>query len=135
MKKSQLLVDIGVGLATVSLVTFGIWSLAQKDPENPNECAKIGQNHQLTVQSDAFSAKQLILNRCDTVTITNTGGEAYRLAFGSHEDLIEYPGFSMQNLRQNEYFVITARAAGTYQLHDHLRAKAHITLDIRELPQ
>lgn len=122
--------DFAVGSITVILVVFGIWFGSRKDADSL-ACKTIGAEHELTVKDDEFSAERLTLRRCDTIKIANLGDEDYEFTFGTHENILNYPGFSKQSLRPNEFFVIDAVQAGDYTFHDHLRAKASIELNIR----
>lgn len=111
------------------LVVAGIWNNVRKS--DSDICKTAGQQHEIIVKQDAFSVERLELAQCDTVQIANLGTETYELAFGTHDKHIAYPGFTVQTLRPNEYFVLDATQAGTYRMHDHLRDKAAIMLDIR----
>ncbi len=131
VKRHFLWLDIAVAFMTIILVGTGIWFGTIKKDTNDLTCKAVGAEHQLTIKSDAFSTSQLTLKRCDTIKIVNTGTENYELTFGTHDNLINYPGFTRQPLRPNEFFVVDAVQAGTYTMHDHIRAKAHIELDIK----
>ena len=121
--------DYVVGITTLLLVAGGLWYQASKIPDTA--CEARGIVHEVTLQDDTFSTPRLNVVRCDLVRITNTSsGQAYRLAFGTHEDLVTYPGFSMQNLGPQEYFEIGLVQPGVYTLHDHIRTKAEMVLDI-----
>lgn len=131
LKKSFTLKPLDLALLSVAvlLIIFGIWSNLNKKEEAT--CKTAGSQHEIIVKEDAFSVPRLELNQCDTVQIANLGAETYELAFGYHDKHQDYPGFTMQTLRPNEYFVLDAVQAGTYRMHDHLRDKAVLILDIR----
>lgn len=125
--------DLAVAVGTIVLVGAGLWLTAVYNNQHSDKlvCKSVGAEHQLNISNDAFSTPKLTLKRCDTIKIVNSGTEVYELAFGVHEKHIGYPGFAYQTLRPNEYIVIDAIQAGTYSMHDHIRDKASIKLDIR----
>jgi hypothetical protein len=125
--------DITVAILTIALVAFGIRLHLERGAAAGQICKKPGQPHELIIKADAFNTDRLTINQCDTIRIINMGNEEYSLAFGVHEKHIQYPGFTMQSLRPNEYFTIDATQAGSYHMHDHLRDKAHVEIDIKAL--
>ncbi|HEX8227154.1 MAG TPA: hypothetical protein VF572_04790 [Candidatus Saccharimonadales bacterium] len=129
--RTHLAQDILVGFVTLVLVSFGLWNHFRPDPLDAITCEKVGATYEVTLKDDKFSRDRLVLNRCDAIKVTNTGDEDYRLAFGEHDKLIQYPGFQMQPLRPGEYFIVSALQGGVYPLHDHIRDKARIIVDIR----
>lgn len=126
----MLWLDVVVILATVILVSLGLWFGIVKNNESKLVCKTVGSVHELTLKNDAFSPNRLTVTRCDTIRVVNMGTETYHLAFGVHDSHVNYPGFSMQMLRPSEFFVLDAVQAGTYTMHDHLRDKARVTLII-----
>lgn len=127
-------IDIVVFALTVVLVAFGVWSMQTRQSANAGPCAKPGQEHQLTLNGDAFSVSELKLNQCDTIKIANLDPVlSYQIAFGVHERHVVYPGFSELVLRPNEFITVDAVQAGDYRIHDHIRDKAAVNLEIRAL--
>ncbi len=123
--------DMLAAILTVSLISYGLWQIADKDQVVSREdCAEIGQEHQVTLKADAFNPSSIIISRCDRLVISNQGTEAYDLAFGTHSEHIEYPGFARQILRQGEYFTLDALKTGTFPLHDHSRDRAKLQLTV-----
>lgn len=124
--------DVVVIVLTLILVGGGVWYRLQSASEEAKVCSEPGTLHRLTVSMDAFEPTELTLNRCDQVRIDNAGRQYYDFAFGSHDEHIRYPGFTMQALAPGEYFIFNALQSGDYIMHDHLRDKAKIRLSIRE---
>lgn len=80
---------------------------------------------------DAFSTPTLTVKQCDIIKIANIDpNQNYQLAFGVHDKHIEYPGFSEQLIRPNEFITIDMLQFGSYRIHDHLRDKAAIELTV-----
>jgi hypothetical protein len=129
--KWMYVLDAFAVVATVGLVSFGIWTTTQKNAsEGP--CTKPGEEHILTLKDDAFSSAELDVRQCDILKIVNADKELnYVLAFGVHEKHIEYPGFTEQSLRPNEFLVVDAVEAGRYRMHDHIRDNAAVNITIR----
>jgi plastocyanin len=124
--------DIAVAIATVVLVGWGIWyTLAGQTASNSTACKQAGPVHEITLAGDAFSTNRLTLKRCDTIKFINTGSEEYSLALGEIDRHETYPGFSQQTVRPGEYVQFNAIQSGAHTMHDHLRNKARIDLDIR----
>lgn len=125
--------DAAVAIVSVGLVGYGLWQLTGQNPsaERPL-CVEIGQEHQISLANDVFVPAAITVSRCDRLVISNQGTEAYDLAFGIHEEHVEYPGFERQILRSREYFTLDATKSGSYPLHDHYRDKAKLQLTITE---
>lgn len=124
--------DIMLGFVAVVLIIGGMWYSIGHGKDN-QDCRVPGREHQVTVRDDAFQPTRLTVERCDTIKISNFGSQDYEFAFGEHDHHTSYPGFTnMQSLQPNQYFEIDAVKAGNYTLHDHLRDKAHLQLDIKE---
>lgn len=123
--------DIAVAVITVLAIGWGLWWQAQIRHKNAVSCQTPGSVHKVTLSADGFSVPSLELRRCDQIVIVNTGRQDYELAFGIHAKHVEYPGFEMQWLSPNQYITIDAFQSGKYTLHDHLRDKARLKLDIR----
>lgn len=128
-KKSRWL-DVTIAGATILFMVLALTAQQQYSQRGAIDCKKPGSTHTLTLQNDAFSTNKLSVKRCDVITVVNKSNDTFELAFGVHERHITYPGYTMQTLSQNEYLIINARKAGTYQFHDHLRDNAQIELEI-----
>lgn len=124
--------DALVVVMTVTLVGAGVWYKAHTRTASQNGCTAPGAQHKLTVANNTFSSTKLEVKRCATIMIVNMGSEDYELAFGVHQQHVFYPGFSMQLLRPHEYFMLDAVRSGRYNLHDHLRDKASVSLIIKD---
>lgn len=122
--------DIVVIVVTVLLVGGGLLYRVQSSTEKAQLCSAPGTVHRVMVSQDAFVPAELTVKRCDQIRIDNNGRQNYDFAFGSHEDHIDYSGFTRQLLAPDEYFIFDAFQVGDYVLHDHLRDKAKIRLTI-----
>ncbi len=117
-------------LVTASLLALGLHTQFSDKVEG-FACKTIGQNHELYLQHDTFSTTKLSIKQCDTVTVINLDDSLYNLAFGVHDQHIDYPGYNQQILSYNESLKIDALEAGTYTLHDHIRGdNTHVELTI-----
>jgi len=127
------MIDFTVLLITVLLVAAGVWLNIHRT-QNKTElgCTKPGIDHQVTISGERFSPSSLTVQRCDRIITTNSGELTYDLVFGSHDNLISYPGFSQQQLQPNEYFALEAVQSGSFVLHDHLHNKAYLHLQIND---
>lgn len=123
-------VDTLVVLAVLASVGYAI--VANGSEASPYDCEKVGTQHRVQLLGDAFSQPSLAINRCDTLTIENKDTLSYRLNFGEYDRHIEYVGYEATTLLPNESITIDAFQAGRYELHDHFRDNAILTLDIKE---
>jgi hypothetical protein len=114
----------------IVLIFFGLWNNFARNRNVSNNCDTSGNQISVDLRSDSFNPDHVKLQQCDILHITNTGKEGYILAFGVHERHVEYPGFTMQALQSNQYLDITAYKPGSFTLHDHIRDKAILVLDI-----
>jgi hypothetical protein len=118
-----------VGAVTVLLVGFAIWYGARGGQE---PVCTASAEHEVRVASDAFTPSEISVKRCDVLKIINAGREDYDLMFGQRDQHVSYPGFQMTLIRPNEFFVVDMVQTGTYEMHDHIRDKAHLQLEIKE---
>ncbi len=86
----------------------------------------------MLIAGDAFSPSVLTVNRCDTVTINNTGNQTYQIAFGVHDNHINYPGFTPDILTTGQSVSFVALQPGSFELHDHFADKAKAIINIRQ---
>lgn len=121
--------DVAVGFITLSFVMYGVWNHVASHAKSLH-CKKAGVVQVVNLQDEVFTPNYIQLQLCDTLRIINTGHEEYVLAFGIHERHVEYPGFSMQSLQPNEYLEVDTIQTGQFTMHDHLRNKARLFLDI-----
>jgi hypothetical protein len=112
---------------TIAHVVLDHRTTAQKEA---NICIVPGPNHEVTLQNDSFSQKQLTVHMCDSITIINKDDALYNLNFGAHDDHIAYPGFTSQIQAKDEAIQIDALQKGTFELHDHIRDNAKLTLTV-----
>lgn len=125
------IIDALVVLAIVASIGYAVFG--NRGPQaNPYDCEKVGEQHRLQLVGDAFSQPSLTINRCDTLTIENRDTLSYSLNFGKYNQHIDYAGYKATTLLPNESVTIDAFQAGRYELHDHFRDNAVLTLDIKE---
>jgi len=123
--RRRYILDIIVAVVAGGLIIFGLWrTINQPRPL----CEAIGEEHQLTLQNDAFSTSQLTVHTCDVIKIINLDSLDYQLAFGVHDKHVDYPGFTETLVRPNEFITVDAVEAGDFRIHDHLRDKAVVEL-------
>lgn len=123
--------DYAVIVLTLILVTFGLGYQVLKPRTAAAVCDRPGNTRELIVKADTFNTSELKLTQCDIVQIINMGSEDYSLAFGTHQKLVVYPGFTEQTIKPNEFITLDAIQTGKYRLHDNLRNRASVELDIR----
>lgn len=123
--------DIIVIVLTICLVGFGLWRTNANKLADTGQCQAGGTEHQVALNNDRFTPATLDVVRCDRIVVSNTGDEPYDLAFGTHDDHQDYPGFTRQPLKQGEYLVIDAVQAGSYDFHDHIRDAAKLQLTVQ----
>lgn len=124
-------IDLSIGVVTIFLVLLGLQNHINNRSSNL-ACQITGQIHTVYIQDDHFTSNIIHLKRCDILRIVDAGQQDYSLAFGVHERHVEYPGFSIQSLQTNEFIDIDALQAGHFILHDHLRDKARLIIDISQ---
>lgn len=120
--------DYVVIAATALLVGLGVWQTISRT--GAKNCTAPGQAHTVELRSDAFVPAEIRLRQCDVLRVVNYDAQPYSLAFGVHAQHITYPGFSETDIRTNEFITIAAVQAGSFQLHDHIRDNAQLTLRI-----
>jgi hypothetical protein len=125
------IVDGAITLAIVATFGAGLW-LAVGRSSSSTSCQQSGRTWQVTIHDDIFAPTSLAIKRCDRVTVTNTGHNAYRLMFGNSVQDIPYPGFNGKFVAPGQQLVLDARKAGDYPLHEHLHDKATLQIKISE---
>jgi hypothetical protein len=125
----RLWLDVAVGFTVLCFIVYGIWSRVGSHAHSL-DCKDVGAVHVVKVHDDVFTPDHMQLKHCDVLKLVNAGQEEYVLAFGIHERHVEYPGFSMQSLKPNEFLEIDTIKPGRFVMHDHLRDKARLSLDI-----
>jgi|GEM_PF-1254188 len=124
-------IDIVVTILAILLISYGLWNtVADKLATGDSLCREPGVTETVKLNNDSFSQPSVQLNRCDRLVVVNDGDLTYELAFGTHDKHVEYPGFSMQQLKPSEYFELDAVEPGTYVMHDHLRDTAKLRVTI-----
>jgi hypothetical protein len=125
--------DTVVVVFTMSLVGYGLGHNSIAKPADDGPCREPGITETVNLSNDSFSRQDIQLNRCDRLRVVNSDSSlSYDIAFGVHDEHVEYPGFTPQQLRPNEYLELDAVEAGQFTLHDHLRDKAQLRLEISE---
>ncbi len=127
--RQRLWFDVFVGLSACALVIFGI-SNRLNSHANSIDCPDGGTVHSISLIDDSFVPNHVQMPRCDTLKISNTGPSEYSVAFGTHDQHIDYSGFTMQTLGPEEFLEIKATQVGRFTVHDHLRDRAHLSLDV-----
>lgn len=84
------------------------------------DCSQKGTNHQVLIQNDIATPAHTAAKLCDTLTITNKDTRPRLMAFGIHEEHIQYDGVSEKEIRQDQSLTVTLNQAGTYTFHDHI---------------
>jgi hypothetical protein len=128
--KLYLLADGLLVLAVVGTLAYMFVDRQQKASLEADVCRAPARNHQVTIQGDAFSQKTLAVNLCDTISITNKDTQLYQLNFGTHDQHISYPGFQSLVQAKDETINIDALQQGTFRLHDHIRDKAVLSINV-----
>ena len=131
MNKLDIIVYGGAIILTIAGLAFYRLSTQTK----PIFCSKIGETHRLTLLSGQFDKSELTVNQCDQVTISNQDNLSYELFFGSRSNHMTYPGYYPATLQPNQSLVLTAKKPGDFEMHDHLRDSARITLHILKAKQ
>jgi hypothetical protein len=122
-----------IAVAIIGLVAYFVWSSNVPHLTAQGGCSRYGQQHTAIITNGAFAPGSMTLAQCDQLKVTNKDNADYELAFGPHENHIEYPGFEETVLKTGESITINAVKAGTFPLHDHIRDKAVLTLTITPL--
>lgn len=123
-QKPNLLASI-VGCVVVAVVVGFISYSFINQPKNPNAgvqvvCKVQGAHHVATIQDGIVMPEHTQAKLCDTLTITNSDNTGRLMAFGVHEDHVQYDGVTEQMLHQGDSFTVTLNRSGTYTFHDHL---------------
>jgi hypothetical protein len=122
--------DVMVAIVTVALLGVGLNHNLRSGAE-PFPCKAIGENHTVNLKDDKFSSERLKVKQCDTITIVNLDNAFYKIAFGVHDQHVDYPGYTPFVISQNDSIKIDAIETGTFLLHDHLRDHAKTELVIK----
>lgn len=75
--------------------------------------------HQATIKNDKVSPKNTVGKLCDTLTITNLDPQTREIAFGKHDEHIEYDGVIEEPVESGKSLTVTLVKTGDYIFHDH----------------
>jgi hypothetical protein len=117
-------------VALIALVVVFATFVHLSDSTEDFSCEVVGKRHEVTLQNDTFSQRDLTAQRCDTISVINMDSQNYDLNFGEHDDHVSYPGYDASLLRPNEQIFINAIKTGKYEFHDHLRDNAQLNLTV-----
>lgn len=95
------------------------------------KCLNNGQIVEIVIKNRELQPKELILNRCDKLEITNQDKEPFKIALGEHENHLEYPDFEEKVLGRNENYQFLAKVSGKYKLHNHFNETIFTTIIIK----
>lgn len=126
-------VDYLVAIVTVSLVGFGIWNLMNDPSANDDiACREPGTTQTVILQNDRFQPANITLDMCDRLQIINQDELSFDLAFGSHDEHQDYPGYSRTVVQPGEFIELDAIAPASLTMHDHLRDNAKLQFTVNE---
>lgn len=75
--------------------------------------------HQANIENDQVSPKNTEGKLCDTLTITNLDKQTRDIAFGKHDEHIEYDGVIEEPVAPGKSLTVTLNKTGSYLFHDH----------------
>lgn len=123
-QKPNLALSIIGCIVVVAIVGFISYSFINQ-PKNPNAgiqvvCRTQGVHHEVVIENGVVNPTHTEAKLCDTLTITNNDTAGRLMAFGVHEDHVQYDGVTEQMLHQGDSFTVTLNRSGTYIFHDHI---------------
>lgn len=69
--------------------------------------------------------------RCDILTIANKDPKIREIAFGEHEQHIEYNGVTENEIDSSQSFSVVLSELGTYHVHDHYDESVSATFTVK----
>ncbi len=108
------------------------------DARNLYTCSasNTANTQQLVVDEAGFRPAALSLNVCDYLTIINAGKKSHEVAFGPHENHLEYPGFDNDTaIKPGGTVTFQLTLPGDYEVHDHLDARLQGSISIAKTPR
>lgn len=120
-RKDLLILGLFVlGAATVitSMILF-VGPLFEKNPSDAGICKHSITPHTVVIQNNQIAPVHTFAKSCDTLTIVNKDSVTRLLAFGQHDNHIEYGGISEKRLEAGQQFSVTLQQTGTFLIHDH----------------
>lgn len=124
-------------VAAVAVIIFGIFMFSDnfmgggnEKKTAANECTGSHKNHKIAIHNDQATPKHVEGSLCDTLTITNQDDRIRLIAFGKHDNHIEYDGVSERYLKKGQSLTVTLSKVGTYIVHDHLQEDAGGTFTV-----
>jgi hypothetical protein len=122
-KKKMTLLIAFVGIVVLGLAGAGLWAVSayldQQYASLHNGCYPNKPNHTIVVKDNKAVPSTEVVNRCDTLTVSNLDDESREMAFGVHEKHTAYDGISEQVLKKGQSFTVTLVQTGTFKVHDH----------------
>lgn len=105
----------------------------QAEEARDNPCSQTGVSHTVILMRSSAAPSALTVNKCDSITIENRDDAlTYNMNFGEHDDHLDYPGYTRQDLAPGQSQSFVATMLGSYLYHDHYRDEAHLQLTIVE---
>jgi hypothetical protein len=84
-------------------------------------CHGLHASHRVILRNEAPDPKSTEARVCDTLTFANQDNTARLIAFGAHENHIDYSGFGEQYLYGGKEIKMVLLEPGKYGFHDHIR--------------
>lgn len=121
-----------IGLVAFLGILLAYSQVGTKPHDNTvKDCPTSGPTQVLSIQDNRFQPQTLTVERCDQVKIINLDNRVRDPALGEHDHHLAYPGFTEQELTQNESTTFTAGQSGTFRVHDHNDDTVEATLIIK----
>ena len=127
----MLILIFGVGAATLISYTVLHAMNSHHSGTATAMCPAVGKKHVVTLNDRQFDKKVIAANRCDQLIVINKDDKVYRLALGSHDNHMKYPGFEEKALKPAAQLSINLTQEGEYKIHDHLHEASEAELIIR----
>lgn len=133
---SPLLVIIGVVGAVCGVVYLSnMYMTNQKNEKSAGSAACAGTNstsHLVVIKDGVVTPETTNATRCDMLTIINNDSKTREIAFGQHDNHIEYGGVSEKPVAPGESLTITLDKLGEYIFHDHYQEEVGGTFSVKE---
>lgn len=119
----MLVVALAIGLIAGVIIASGAY-LNNRDNKikvvSSEQCeGKTVTKHQANIENDKVSPKNTVGKLCDTLTITNLDKQTRDIAFGKHDEHIEYDGVIEEPVESGKSLTFTLNKTGNYLFHDH----------------
>ena len=132
VKPALIIVAVVVAIAATVIGSSYLANHLNKKADDANQACKTGQHasHTVTIKDGQVSPANTNGKLCDTLTITNLDDSTRLLAFGRHEQHVEYDGVSERALNKNQSLSVTLVETGNYKFHDHLHDEVQGTFTV-----